>query len=668
MKSTTKKDKKLNKAGTEFQEIMSNDNSKTENSKLKFWQDRYSEALASYETDLQHIDEFFKVYNGSGDIYDTNGNKAAKGTSSVRKVAFELIESQVDVTIPMPKVTSLSGNENRAMTVEHYIMNEIDRLPFEEIADQQARTTPIAGSSFFLVEWDNNIRTRNTVGKMVVKNLDPKCVIPQPGISNIRDMDYIFVRMLQSKLDVKNRYGVDISKLEQMEQTEPTMDESNNDELVTHVYCYYKDENNTICLLSWVDNIIINDLENYFGRKEYVCEKCEKPRVDNAEKCECGSKKFKLVDVVDETITLPRKSVDIKTGQEIVENINIKVPYYAPKMFPVVKRTNVSARHSFLGSSDVEAIKDQQNDLNISMAKIKEKLLKGGSIVTVPESVKFEATNDELKIVRVNNPAEVNQIQAMNIQPNISTDMGFLELNYNVARQTIGITDSFQGRYDSSATSGKAKEISAQNAAGRLKSKQEMKNAAFAELYQLMFQFMLAYADEPRSIYYQDEYGQMQYKMFDKRMFIDKDEAGEYFYDDELVFDTDESSTLANNRQLMWQETRNNFATGAYGDPKDAGTLVMYWQMMDSLHYPGAKQALQFATNRLHQQQAAQEQAQQVQGQQLQMQNETAYANSQAKLEKSRNDRANTKLNAITQIMNMFGKEKSDKSDKSDKK
>ena len=655
MKSTTKKDEKLNKSGTEFQEIMTHDDSKTENSKLKFWQDRYGEALSQYETELHKIDEFFKVYNGSGDIYDLQGNKSSKSTNSVRKVAFELIESQVDVTIPMPKVTSLSGNENRAMTVEHYIMNEIDRLPFEQIADEQARTTPIAGSSFFLVEWDNSIRTRNTVGKLVVKNLDPKCVVPQPGVSDIRNMDYIFIRMLQSKLDVKNRYGVDISKIEQMEQDEPTMDESNNDELVTHIYCYYKDENNTICLLSWINNIIINDLENYFGRKEYVCEKCGKPKLES-DKCKCGSKKFKLQDVVDEKITLPKKSIDLATGQEIIENVEITVPYYAPKMFPVVKRTNVSARNSFLGSSDVDAIKDQQNDLNISMAKIKEKLLKGGSIVTIPDKLKFEATNDELKIVRVTSPAEVNQIQAMAIQPNISTDMGFLELNYNIARQTIGITDSFQGRYDSSATSGKAKQISAENAAGRLRSKQEMKNAAFAELYQLMFQFMLAYADEPRSIYYQDEYGQMQYKMFDKRMFIDKDESGAYFYDDELVFDTDESSTLANNRQLMWQETRNNFATGAYGDPRDVGTLVMYWQMMDSLHYPGAKQALKYATDRLQQQQAAQEQQQAIQQQQLQMQNETAYANSTAKLEKVNNDKTNTKINALNQIMNMFGK------------
>lgn len=665
MAKSAKKEKNK-KAGTEFQEIATHNTTKTDgvDSRLKFWQDKYADALSKYDTTLQKIDEFFNVYDGKGDIYDSNGKKASKGTSSVRKVVFELIESQVDVTIPMPKVTSLSGNENRAMTVEHYLMNEIDRLPFEKIVDEQARITPIAGSSFFLVEWDNNIRTRNTVGKLTVRNLDPKCVIPQPGVCCIDDMDYIFIRMLQSKLDVKNRYGIDLKKLDEMEQTEVDMDESNNDQLVTHIYCYYKDENGKICLFSWIDNIVVNDLENYFGRKEYVCEKCGTPVDKDTEKCEkCGGKKFKLQDVTNEKVLVPKTTVDPVTGQQITDTVEIDVPYYTPKMFPIIERTNVSRRNSFLGSSDVDAIKDQQNDLNITMAKIKEKLLKGGSVVTVPDTVQFEPTNEELKIIKVKNPAEVNQIQAMAIQPNISTDMGILELNYNIARQTIGITDSFQGRYDSSATSGKAKQISAENAAGRLKSKQEMKNAAFADLYKLMFQFMLAYADEPRSIYYQDEYGKMQYKMFDKRMFIDQDDDGQYFYDDELVFDTDESSTMVNNRQLMWQETRNNFMSGAYGDPADVNTIVMYWQMMDSLHYPGAKQALQFATNRLQQQQAAQKEAQQVKQQELSMQDEAARANSQAKLMAGEANQTNARTKAFGQLMNLFGNKKNNKAE-----
>lgn len=626
------------KAGNLNQQIDNRGNSE----KLHFWQDKYAEALNQHRNTLSKIDNYFNIYEGSGDIRNKDGAVTGK-TDSVRKVVFELIESQTDLVVPMPKVTSLSGNENRAMTIEHYIMNEIDRLDFDKIADMQARTTPIAGASFFYVEWDNSVNTRNTVGKLKVSDLDPRCVIPQPGIVAINDMDYIFLRLEETKLDIKNRYDVDIPKLRDISQSDPDMDETNNDDLVTHIYCYYKDNHNNICLFSWVDDIVINDLENYFARKEYRCSKCNEPKIADQDKCpKCGSKKFELKDVTNEKITLHQNKIDPLTGQTLAEDIEIEVPYYTPKTFPIIKRVNVSKRNSFIGSSDVDAIKDQQNDLNISMDKIKQKLLKGGSIVTIPEDCDFKATDEELKIVKLKDPSQKALFDAVAIQPNISTDLGFLELNYNVARQTIGITNSYQGREDSTATSGKAKQISAENAAGRFESKKTMKNDAYADLYKVMFQFMLAYADEPRSIYYQDEYGQMQYKMFDKRMFIDRDDAGEYFYDDEFVFDTDESSTLANNRQLMWSETRNNFISGAYGDPADANTLVMYWQMMDTLHYPGAKQALKFASDRLQRQQEAQERQLQMQREQQDMQIQSATENSRAKLIKSQSDAAKT--------------------------
>ena len=627
------------KAGNLNQQIDNRGNSE----KLHFWQDKYAEALNQHRNTLSKIDNYFNIYEGSGDIRNKDGAVTGK-TDSVRKVVFELIESQTDLVVPMPKVTSLSGNENRAMTIEHYIMNEIDRLDFDKIADMQARTTPIAGASFFHVEWDNGVNTRNTVGKLKVSDLDPRCVIPQPGIVAINDMDYIFLRLEETKLDIKNRYDIEIPKLRDISQSDPDMDETNNDDLVTHIYCYYKDNHNNICLFSWVDDIIINDLENYFARKEYRCSKCNEPKIADQDKCpKCGSKKFELKDVTNEKITLHQNKIDPLTGQTLAEDIEIEVPYYTPKTFPIVKRVNVSKRNSFIGSSDVDAIKDQQNDLNISMDKIKQKLLKGGSIVTIPEDCDFKATDEELKIVKLKDPSQKALFDAVAIQPNISTDLGFLELNYNVARQTIGITNSYQGREDSTATSGKAKQISAENAAGRFESKKTMKNDAYADLYKVMFQFMLAYADEPRSIYYQDEYGQMQYKMFDKRMFIDRDDAGEYFYDDEFVFDTDESSTLANNRQLMWAETRNNFVSGAYGDAADANTLVMYWQMMDTLHYPGAKQALKFASDRLQRQQEAQERQLQMQQEQQAMQIQSATENSRAKLIKSQSDAAKTK-------------------------
>ena len=66
-----------------------------------------------------------------------------------------------------------------------------------------------------------------------------------------------------------------------------------------------------------------------------------------------------------------------------------------------------------------------------------------------------------------------------------------------------------------------------------------MKNFAFSQLFEVMFQFILAYADEPRYYNYQDDNGVIQYKLFDKRQFLEQDANGEYYYDDEFLFDVE---------------------------------------------------------------------------------------------------------------------------------
>ena len=579
----------------------------TVNAKISEWEKKLSHALSYYQETLNEIDDNFAAYKGTRPIYGSNGKKAKKQTTSVRKVVFELIETQVDASIPQPKVTSVRGNFERAQAIEHYLKNELDRLPMEKINDEQARMTSIAGSSIFLVEWDNSVKTRDTIGKLSVKNISPKEIVPQPGVYDIDKMDYIFIRLLQSKLEIYNKYGVDVFH---EDNTVPN-DETHNDELVTHNYVYYKNNKGEISLFSWVNNTVIQDIDNYFARKHWVCKKCGVNKTSN--KCpECGSEKFELVTLEKEKLTIPSIEIDPLTGAKTVVDTEIEVPYYVPKKFPLVFRTNASELESLLGTSDVTAIKDQQNDLNILMTKVREKLLKGGSIVIVPEDINFKATDEELKIIKAKNPQQAAMIKAESLQPNVTNDINLLALNYEIARQTIGVTDSYQGRRDSTALSGRAKEFAAQQTAGRFQSKIVMKNFAFSQLFEVMFQFILAYADEPRYYNYQDDNGEIQYRLFDKRQFLEQDDNGEYYYDDEFLFAVDESATLATDRKAMWEETRLNFTSGAYGNPQDLKTIQMFWQMMDSLHYPGAKQALKFASQRVEEQQEMMAQQAQV--------------------------------------------------------
>ena len=563
------------------------------------WQEKYSEAYDNYHQIIANGKDNELAYDGTRKIKSPDGSDAKKQGSVSRKMCFELTETQADISIPMPRVISKRGFEDRAIMIENVLRTELDDTNIEEIVDEQARLTPIWGGSIFMVEWDNTYRDSFGVGKIKLKNLHPSQVIPQPGVYKLDEMDYLFITFEQTNDYVERTYGVNVE-----EEGDQNKDGEVYDHMRTHVYCYYRNDEGNIGLISWVGNTKIQDYKDYFARKQEVCKKCGAVKDPYEDECpRCGGKKFVTEDKEYEEITYDKQIIDPQTGTMTTIQEKAKVKYYVPKVYPIVIHKNVGDIKSFLGRSDIDFIKDQQNDLNIYMNKIREKLLKGGSYMTLPQDVDVEASDEELKIVRLRDAAQKAMIDVTTVQPNIATDIEILNLNYMIGRQTLGITDSFQGREDRTATSGKAKEIAIQQSAGRLKSKQTMKDAAFADLYQLMFQFLLAYTDEKRPYIQEDSNGKLEYKWFDKRFFVEEDDKGDLFYDDEFVFSVDVAGTLANDRQAMWQETRSNFESGAYGDPSQLDTLEMYWTTMNKLHYPCAPDALKLIEKRKVEQQ-----------------------------------------------------------------
>ena len=53
-------------------------------------------------------------------------------------------------------------HEELAKTLEDFLRNETDRLPFEMLNDMDERITPIQGGDIFLVEWDSDRHTHET--------------------------------------------------------------------------------------------------------------------------------------------------------------------------------------------------------------------------------------------------------------------------------------------------------------------------------------------------------------------------------------------------------------------------------------------------------------------------------------------------------------------------
>ena len=681
--------------------------------RLDIWQKRLADSDVAWKAQMTKMDRREHLYSGDRELRALTKGDEGQKAPHIRNIVFENIESQVSSAIPSPKVTPRrKEDEALAAKIEHWLRCELDRLPFKTINDQAERTVPIQGGVGFLVAWDNRKRTHDTVGEEEVAFLHPKQFAPQPGIyTGIQDMDWFIVRQPTTKESIRRRYDVNVEdEGEQEPQVRGTGDEDTADDAVTMYIGYAKNDRGGIDRYVWVNDIELEDLENYQARRVPVCAHCGRVRplpgqiiqnrqavVETAEQdaveaeqdtvavetrkqiagrtlamqlaqdvaaglgggletlaaegaaaepedqqlrydgegpCPwCGSTNWTTKEQEYEEVTLPianRSGLVIPGAQpEIDENGRsvmrpTKIPFYRPDVFPVVLQKSVSVYGQLLGNSDVDVIEDQQNTTNRMEKKIIDRLVKAGTRITLPAKATLRTDPVDGERWFLDSPADKAMIDVYQFSGDLQYELTYLATVYEEARQILGITDSFQGRTDPTATSGKAKEFSAAQAAGRLESKRTMKQAAYAQLFELMFKFWLAYSDEPRPISYKDNEGNTVYEEISRYDFLKQDKDGQYYWEDQFLFGCDDSAPLASNREAMWQETRMNLQTGAFGDPSSTETLILFWSKMEELHYPGAGETKKYLEKRLQQeqQQAAQAQQMQIQLQLLAMQNQ----------------------------------------------
>lgn len=579
------------------------------NERLEKWQGRLASARSAYSAELDKMRKREKMYYGSHEII--NGKKQA---TNVRNAVYELIESQVDTSVPQPKVTAIHAEDTAlAKRIENALRNEMRRMSMTQLNDSAERTVPVQGGDFYHVEWNPAAGYHCTLGDVEVSLRHPRQVIPQPGIYRMEDMDYVFVQISRSKEALQAKYGITLTD-DTEETPEARGDTETHTGVVTQNLVYYKHDHGTVGLFSWVGDQVLEDHPDYYARTAEVCVKCGRKRVGDT--CVCGGKKFKqqpsqtvtlMQDITlasgevlpaqqygeDEPIVNPDGSVqrDEETGEVILMPgalVNTEIPAYKPKGFPLILRVNVGSESRFLGVSDVDIIADQQQAINKYGTKIQEKLLKGGSYVTLPDGVDIDKSDSELKILRLRDPSQKSLIDVINVQPNVSNDQNMLELNYQWMKSTIGITDAFQGKYDSSAVSGSAKQFSANQSAGRLQSKREMKNAAYARLYRLMFEFLLAYADEPYPVTETDTDGEQQFGHFDRYEFLKRDAAGELYWNDEFIFEVDPASNLASNRERLWDMIDVKYQAGGFGPITELESQYLLWTLLKETNFPYA--------------------------------------------------------------------------------
>ena len=515
------------------------------------------------------------------------GEESKKKSRQLRKVCFEMVESKIDNSIPMVKMKPRYKSDLHLVDVtENYLKFSIDDILTRYLNDKSERSTYIDGTSWYKISWDSFDSTHDRSGdvKLEIRTVDQ--VYPQPGVNDYKKLEYIFECTKVSTTRIFDLYGRLITATD------------GKDNLIDVVSCYYLNEKGIVGLFSYCKStlqVICNE-EDWQIRKVRVCTKCGTINPTDETCRNCGNDKFKYensnIEVLSEDLVQidnPYDSESEELTTSIFASAGTQIPFYVVRQLPFVPRPAISIVDSIYGISEVKTTLDEQDAINKILTKSVDKTLKSGAVVTKPEKMKIGDTDDTIKLFGVRSSEEAQMVQSKQIVADTSQDMALGAILYDNAKSASGITDSFQGKKDSTATSGKAKQYAAAQSAGRIQSLREMKMAAFAGIYELVFKYLLAFSDEKRNFVKILPDGTEEEMTWNKYMFLAKDNHGKYYYRDDFSFGTDNASTLTQDREALWQETTSKLVQGAFGNPGDPRTLKLYWNMMNMLQYPLAK-------------------------------------------------------------------------------
>lgn len=550
-----------------------------------------------WEVNEKNLAKWRKAYLGTlNALNKTTGEESGRKSRQLRKLCQEMIESKVDNSIPMPKMMPRHKTDKFLVDVtENYLKFEMDRILTKYENDKSERSTLIDGITWYKVSWDSLDNTHDRSGRLKVDICLANQITPQPGVIRYEDLEYIFEERDVSITRIYDLYGRLIM---------PTQGNTN---VTTVISCYYLNEDRIVGLFMWskaTQQVICNEM-SWQIRKLRTCTKCHTVVPTEGVCPVCGSKTFRYknaeTEILDQDLMEVYNPYEVGESDDAADNVlqsrvflaaGTEIPQYIVRQLPFVPRPAVSMIDSIYGVSEVFTLLDMQDSINKILSKATDKTLKAGAIVTVPRKTKISDKDDSLKIVNVDTAEQAAMMQCKQVMSDTTQDMTMAALLYDSARSSSGVTDSFQGKKDTTATSGKAKEYATAQTAGRIESLRVMKAAAFAGLYKLMLKYLLAFSDEPVKFVKTLPDGTEQELQWNKYMFLDKDRYGQIYYKDDFEFSTDPAATLTQNRVQMWQETQDKFINGALGNPAESRTLELYWNIMDSFQYPLAKVVL----------------------------------------------------------------------------
>jgi len=414
------------------------------------------------------------ISNRYSDDTDVQGTKNAR---QVVNICFQLIESQIDISVPKPTVEPVEGNndENKKM-IEGTLCAIAEGPELERINSENERIAKKNSLAVFKLRYNPDYAAHKYRGRIEILNPHPVNIIPQPNVYRFRDMDYMFHIEPNRTVDqICRMYGEEFrDKLEDgsnefgyLEELSETNNEATSNGLLSVVECWYKDNDNDVCLMVWVNDEILKDMPKFFYPRDETGEISETETLE---------------------VEIPgQPGPDGQPGQPATETVTVK--RYIPKEFPFISWYNIPREKKYQGKSDPEIISDQQEGIKKMLSIEEEKHIKGTTKIFVRKGAGIPAKLDNAlsKIIEVDDPQ--GDVRVVDLKTNDKSMLEMYSIYVQAAKDALGITEASQGRSEGASMSGRAIELLAQNTAGRISVKVFEKHIAYTELYQMIFEF-----------------------------------------------------------------------------------------------------------------------------------------------------------------------------------
>jgi len=330
-----------------------------EQEKLDKWKRRLSDSLSEHDTFRANCGVWDALYNSTKAIGPnitktpiSNRDREIKPDNArqVVNLTYQLIESQIDISVPKPNVQPCEYDQDNELEekernnmIEGMLVYMSDGETLKKITSENERIAKKNGLCIYKVCYNPNYKSHKYIGIIETTNPHPANVIPQKGVFRVKDMDYLFHIENRTVDYICRTYGEELRNqienenaeypnIDDLSSTSSTIQDKNNK--LSVVECWYKDKDGDVCLLTWVNDIIIRDIPKFFYKRD---------------------EENNIIEF--EEIELP--PIDDGMGN-LIPQPSAKVPVHAPKQFPFIIQYNVPKEKSYYGKSDPEIIYDQQ--------------------------------------------------------------------------------------------------------------------------------------------------------------------------------------------------------------------------------------------------------------------------------------------------------------------